>query len=130
MTSVFNEKEYIHYRLNKARETLRDAEILSHEGSWNSSMNRVYYACFYAVLALLSKQSIKTRTHSGVKTQFGLMFIVTGIIDKRWGAFYSDLFALRQKGDYADFIEFDESQLNILIPEARKFIQLIDSLLT
>lgn len=58
------------------------------------------------------------------------MFIVTGIIDKKWGAFYSDLFALRQKGDYADFIEFEEHELNTLIPEAREFILLIDSMLT
>lgn len=44
MTDGFTEGEYIRYRLDKARETLRDAEILSHEGSWNSAMNRVYYA--------------------------------------------------------------------------------------
>jgi uncharacterized protein (UPF0332 family) len=93
-------------------------------------MNRVYYACFYAVLALLLKQNAKTRTHAGVKSQFGLMYITTGIIDKKWGAFYSDIFALRQKGDYADFIEFDEHELNTLIPEAREFIILIGSLLT
>lgn len=130
MNSGFSEDEYILYRLEKAWKTMHDAEILAHEGSWNSAMNRVYYACFYAVLALLSKQNIKTRTHAGVKTQFGLNFIMTGIIDKKWGAFYSDIFALRQKGDYADFIEFEEHELSTLIPEARLFISIIDSLLT
>ncbi|MHC1777471.1 MAG: HEPN domain-containing protein [Lentimicrobium sp.] len=129
MTAGFTENEYIRYRLDKARETLHDAEILAHEGSWNSAMNRLYYACFYAVLALLFKHNIKTRTHAGAKTQFGLMFIMTGIIDKKWGAFYSDIFTLRQKGDYADFIEFDEKELNTLIPEASAFIAIIRSLL-
>lgn len=57
------------------------------------------------------------------------MFIVPGLIDKKWGAFYSDIFTLRQKGDYADFIEFDGHELNTLIPEAREFLLLIDSLL-
>lgn len=130
MTAGFTESGYIRYRLEKARLTLHDAEILAHEGSWNSAVNRVYYACFYAVSALFSKHHIKTRTHSGVKSQFGLMFIMTGLIDKKWGAIYSDIFTLRQKGDYADFIEFDEHELNTLIPEAREFIELIDSLLT
>jgi len=130
MKAGFTEQEYIRYRLEKARETLHDAEILAHEGSWNSAMNRLYYACFYAVLALLFKHDIKTRTHSGVKSQFGLNFIVTGAIEKKWGAFYSDIFALRQKGDYADFIEFEEHELSTLIPEARLFISIIDSLLT
>lgn len=129
MTDGFTQNDYIHYRLDKARQTLHDAEILAHEGSWNSAMNRVYYACFYAVLALLFKHNIKTRTHAGLKTQFGLMFIVPGLIDKKWGAFYSDIFTLRQKCDYADFIEFGEHELNTLIHEAREFILLIDSLL-
>jgi uncharacterized protein (UPF0332 family) len=129
MNAGFTENEYIRYRLDKARQTLHDAKILAHEGSWNSAMNRVYYACFYAILALLFKHSIKTRTHAGVKTQFGLMFILPGLIDKKWGAFYSDIFALRQKGDYVDFIEFDENELNTLIPEAKELIELIDSML-
>jgi uncharacterized protein (UPF0332 family) len=106
---------------------LFDVEILAREGRWNSSMNRLYYACFYAVLALLSKHRILTRTHSGVKTQFDLKFILTGSIEKKWGAFYSDIFALRQKGDYADFIEFNERELLIMIPEAKEFIEIIKS---
>ncbi len=127
MSSQFNHDDYIYFRIKKAEETLFDAEILAREGRWNSSMNRLYYACFYAVLALLSKHRILTRTHSGVKTQFGLKFILTGSIEKKWGAFYSDIFALRQKGDYADFIEFNERELLIMIPEAKEFIEIIKS---
>jgi uncharacterized protein (UPF0332 family) len=129
MTASFTEDDYIGYRINKAWETLHDAEILAHEGSWNSAMNRLYFACFYAALALLFKHNIKTRTHAGVKSQLGHRFIINGVIDKKWGAFYSDIFALRQKGDYADFIEFDEHELKTLIPEASAFISTIQSLL-
>lgn len=95
MSSQFNHDDYIYFRIKKAEETLFDAEILAREGRWNSSMNRLYYACFYAVLALLSKHRILTRTHSGVKTQFGLKFILTGSIEKKMGSLLFRYFCIK-----------------------------------
>jgi uncharacterized protein (UPF0332 family) len=44
-------------RIHRARETLRDAHLLlDQEGSPESVINRSYYAMFYAVLALLTRQ--------------------------------------------------------------------------
>ena len=50
---------YIKYRLQRATETLNDARLPAENGRWNSSINRLYYACFYAVSALLYSQSIE-----------------------------------------------------------------------
>ncbi|MBI3163682.1 MAG: HEPN domain-containing protein, partial [Chloroflexi bacterium] len=42
------------YRLDQARETLLDAQVLyEHERRPASIVNRAYYAMFYATLALL-----------------------------------------------------------------------------
>ena len=46
---TFDQQDLIAYRLERARETLRDAELLFDQGG----MNRAYYAMFYTVLALL-----------------------------------------------------------------------------
>lgn len=62
--------EYIAYRLERAKKTFRDAIALAETQSWNSSINRLYYACFYVVLALFAKHEINSHTHSGVKIQF------------------------------------------------------------
>jgi len=59
-------EDIIAYRLKRARETFEDAEILADHAKWNSSVNRLYYACYYAVIALLLKYGFKTSTHSGV----------------------------------------------------------------
>jgi uncharacterized protein (UPF0332 family) len=64
--------DYIKYRFERAWKTFEDAKSLANLKSWNSSMNRLYYSCFYAVLALFSKHNINSRTHSGVKTQLSL----------------------------------------------------------
>ncbi len=43
----------IQYRLKEADESLKEAEVLLREGmSMRAVMNRMYYAMFYAVLAL------------------------------------------------------------------------------
>ncbi len=66
----FNNIDYINYRIQKAEETFGAAKQLISNGFWNSSINRLYYACFYAVTALLIKDNISAKSHNGVKTQF------------------------------------------------------------
>jgi uncharacterized protein (UPF0332 family) len=120
-------KEYIIYRVNRSLETFDDAKILFREKRWNSCMNRLYYAAFYAVNALLFSIDINSKTHNGVRRMFGKEFIKTGKIDKEYGKLYSNLFGSRNEGDYNDFIEFDEDSVSPYINETEKFIEQIKS---
>lgn len=97
---ISNREEYVNYRFHRAEESYEEALILAKEERWNAVINRLYYACFYAVIALLIKNNISTQTHDGARTQFGLIFVKTGIIDKESGKLFSKLFDYRQKGDY------------------------------
>ena len=60
---------------------------------------------------------------------FGATFVKTGLIPKDLGKFYSDIFDKRQTGDYGDFIDYSEEDLNDLIPSAKDLILKIESLL-
>ena len=75
-------QDLVFYRLARAKETYDDAKILADNKKWNSSINRLYYAAYYTISALLLNNGHKTTTHSGVKTNFSLYFIKTGIIEK------------------------------------------------
>jgi uncharacterized protein (UPF0332 family) len=88
----------------------------------------LYYACFYAVLALFTKHNIESHTHSGAKTQLSLHFVKTGKLEKDDGMLYGDLFDLRQKGDYGDFFDFEEQHINTYIPKVEGFLKKIESL--
>ncbi len=48
----------VHYRINKARETFDEIATLSEHKFWNTAVNRMYYACYYAVSALLIDRNI------------------------------------------------------------------------
>ncbi|VEN75012.1 conserved hypothetical protein [Candidatus Desulfarcum epimagneticum] len=122
-------KDLVNYRLGRAKETIEDAKLMANAGSWNNCVNRLYYACFYAVSALLTQQGLSASKHTGVRSLFNLNFVKTGKIEKKMSRLYNDLFEKRQEGDYVDFVYFSEPQIMPLIPKAEKFIEKIKELL-
>ncbi len=115
-------KNYVNYRIQMSIETLEAAEILIENEKWNSAINRLYYAAYYAISALLVQQEIVTKTHSGVKTQFFLHYIKSGKIKLELGKVFSDLFDSRQKGDYGDFFDFKEEDLKSILAPTKELI--------
>lgn len=117
-----NKADYILYRLKRADEAYDEALFLVQRKSWNTIVNRLYYACFYAVIALLLRNNIKPGTHGGTLNQFSLHFIKTNKIDMEFGTLYSQLFDFRQKGDYGDMFDFKEEQVTPLIEQVSGFL--------
>jgi len=74
--------DLIQYRLGRAQETYDEAVLMKHEKHWNTCANRLYYSCFYAVLALLEKHGFASSKHTGVKSFFNQHFVKTGKISK------------------------------------------------
>lgn len=70
--------DLVKYRLEKARETLEDARVLANASRWNPCMNRLYYACFYAVSALLIQDGLSSSKHMGVRSFFNRYYVKTG----------------------------------------------------
>lgn len=121
--------ELVSYRLQRARETLVDARILADAGRWNPCMNRLYYACFYAVSALLIQEGLSSTKHAGLRSLFNRHFVKTNKVSKDKARFFNDLFERRQEGDYVDFVSFEESQVLPWLPEAEEFVENIADLI-
>lgn len=120
----------ITYRIQRAYETLKEAEVMIRESFYNASVNRMYYACYYATVALLLKFDIQAQTHNGVKTMLGLHFISTGKLPLKIGKTFSTLFEKRQSGDYDDFVYCDREMVEDLYPQVQLFIDSIKEMLT
>ena len=132
MKQSLNEQEIqslVTYRLQRANETLHEADILIENNCFNAAVNRLYYACYYAVIALLIKNHIQALTHDGVKQMFGLHFVTTGKVDRKYSRFYSQLFNDRISGDYDDFLSYDKEMVDSLRPKAEELIQCIKNLI-
>ena len=119
-------EELIRYRRKKARETLEDATILFHSGRLFSALNRIYYALFYEVAALLSTEDLSSGKHTGIRSLFNEHFVKTGRVPVKLGRFYSRMYDFRQKGDYGDFVEFEKEKVKEWLDQASAFIDKMD----
>lgn len=125
----YKSDDYTKYRIQKAKETIAEVEVLIENRFWNTAINRMYYACFYSVCALLASQDVDASTHAGVRQQFGQLFVKTGIIDKNLARHYTNMFEKRHKGDYNDFFDFDETTVKELFPISKNFIEIIEEII-
>ena len=117
------------YRLQRAHDSLEDAHLLADARRWNLCVNRLYYACFYAVSALLIQVHMSSSRHSGVRSLFNRHFVKTGKINADTARIFNDLFQRRQEGDYVDFVRFEESQGRSWMPQAEVFVATVAALL-
>jgi len=124
-----NIKALARYRQERAHETLAEIPHLCELGYYNTATNRLYYACYYAAVALLTKHRIPTNTHAGVKTMLGLHFVSKGLLSKESGRAFSNLYNSRQRGDYDDFVYATLEEVEELYPKAQTFIEEVDVLL-
>ena len=118
-----NVSDVVAYRTARARETLDEAQVMADSMHWNACVNRLYYACFYAVTALLASREIEASRHSMVRSFFNRDFVKTGIFPRELATVYNDLFETRRESDYEDFFSSDPSTVQSWIPLAAAFVE-------
>ena len=85
--------EIVKYRIEKAYRTYQEAVGSIENGYVETAANRLYYAAYYAVSALLISYKYEASTHNGVIQMFGKVFLrnnrlTLGFSLKSVGSFY------------------------------------------
>ncbi len=119
----------VKYRLERANESIKAAQLLFENKLLIPAMNRIYYSMFYSVQALLVLDEKAFSKHGQVKGYFNKEFIKSGIFPKEIGKLFNTVFEYRQKFDYVDLLVPEEELISDYILEARKFIDQISSFL-
>jgi len=122
-------EELLRYRMEQAYETLREGEILFGEAALRGTINRAYYAMFYAVLALLATKQLGTSKHSGVISLFDREFVKTGIFPRELSRTLHLAFDRRQTHDYGELITLDTQIVEETLTNAKIFVVSIESYL-
>ena len=115
--------DLVSIQIEKGKEKLDAAKVLLREGFIDDAISRAYYGVFHAASAVLLAEGITVDSHSALKTMFGLHFIKTGKIDKKYGRWLNRLKDERENGDYDIFTSFDREDAENSITEAEEFIQ-------
>jgi len=122
-------KQVVDYRIDKSLRTLDDAKKVIDMQMWTTGANRLYYAVYYAVSALLITNGMNAKTHEGIIRMFNLCFVNTGKIDKELARQYNLLFTMRLTGDYGDCFDLQEADVKPMLQPAEILINKVISLI-
>jgi hypothetical protein len=115
--------------LERADQAMASAELELGAGHTRFAVNRLYYACFYAVTALLLQEGKQFPRHSGLIGEFNRSFVKTGRVEAQAGKVLQGLFQDRQEADYMPTAEFSGQQVASRLVQARRFLDAIRSLI-
>jgi len=115
----------VSYWWEKAEASLLSAERELDAGALVFSINRLYYALYYAVSAVLLRKEFTFSKHSGVRAAFHREIIKTGLMDTEWGRLYDQLFEDRHEGDYVALTDFDKLYVEEKIIQCRQFLLIL-----
>ena len=95
--------ELSRYRIQEAKNSLKVAEHCLKEDLYKDSINRSYYAAFYAIKAVLALGTIDFKRHKDVVAYFNKEYVATNVFPRELGKRLGMLKQLREKSDYDDF---------------------------
>lgn len=107
----------------KAREEIQVARDLLKDNHYDAAVSRAYYACFYAIHALLAEQGVEAASHKQTGIEFRRLFIKTGKLDKRYSDILEELSSSRMDADYDAFSVLDQEMTSSLLEQAENFVQ-------
>ena len=103
------------YRLEQAEEAaISDAELLLNEARYRATVNRLYYACFYAATAALLVYRQQYSKHSAVIAFFDKTFIKSGILPREYSRTLHEAYNERQEDEYTPLAEPDPESPYVL----------------
>lgn len=115
----------VNLEMEKAKRTFDDMSFCMQEGKWEVASNRLYYALFHALSALLISDGYNVKSHRGTLALFGEHYVRTGIFERKDGSLLSDLVIMRDNADYNCFFEANEEKLLPYIEPTRQLISKI-----
>ena len=115
--------EVVSYRIQRANEAIDDAQADLDQGRFNSASNRVYYAMFYAALALLATRDLSSSRHSGVIALFHENFVKVGAFPRELAHYLGRALEMRSNTDYRIMPPPEPAQLREMLDNARSFVK-------
>lgn len=129
MTTENIKEQVIKYWLEKADEAIESAHDDFNAKRFSFAVSRAYYACFYALTAVLLKKDEKFSKHSGVRSALHRSLVKTGRISPALGELYDLLFENRHRADYQELVKFEQEQVKKYLTNAIVFIDKMKELL-
>jgi len=111
--------------IDKAEEAYDVGVMALVNGKLISAVNRLYYAAFYGVTALLQIRGQTYVKHTAVRAALHRDLVRPGTVPVEFGELFDRLFKDRQDGDYRPETRFESEEIGLLAEQTRTFIQFV-----
>lgn len=130
MDEEINVNAFAKYRLERAKEDLRDSELLYKNNRLLTANNRAYYAIFHAIRAILALERTDFKKHKDVLAYFNQHYIKTEIFPKMMGRRINQAKDIREDSDYDDDYIPTNEETKVQMETARELIKLVEEYLS
>lgn len=113
------------YRLVQSGESFQAAEYCYEKELYRDSLNRSYYAAFYAVKSVLALEGVDFKRHKDAVAYFNQHYVKDGTISRDIGRKLGRLKQYREEGDYGDFNVISETEAKEQMDAAADIIDAI-----
>jgi uncharacterized protein (UPF0332 family) len=114
--------------IEKAKESLQAAQILSDESMYGFAASRAYYSMFYVAQAFLLGEGLTFSSHAAVIGTFGKEFAKKNRLPAKFHRYLIDASQIRTEGDYSTARKVTAGEAFEAITQAEEFIQLANRL--
>ena len=124
--SVDTQREEVSLYIENAHEMLKAAHLMLDNDFYTSTINRAYYAIFYAANALLATKKMSQGKHTRVISAFRQHFIKTGVFLPEFSQIYGRALEDRHESDYEMGTEITREVAEANLVGAERFVQEIE----
>lgn len=117
------------YRMQSAKESLEVARECYENAHYKDSINRSYYAAFYAIKAVLALEGKDFKRHKDVVAYFNQIYVATGEVPREYGRNLAQLQQKREKSDYDDFYIASMEEANGQLEKAKSLVACVQKYL-
>lgn len=111
--------------IEKAYRLYGQALIMQASEQWDGMANRLYYAVFHAVSALLIHDRHEVNTHKGSHVLFAQYYVKIGVLPKKYGELYRTMEKMREESDYNCTYDEEADVLQENLAPAKEMIDTI-----
>lgn len=122
------DNDLVNFKLTQARDSLEQAQsLMTANMDLDLVTNNVFYAMFYAVLALLQKRKVPVSTQNVTIDAFDREFVQTGLFDWRFSDALHRAFEIQKACTREDHQTVARKDIDDLLPLAEEFLLAAES---
>jgi uncharacterized protein (UPF0332 family) len=124
--NIFGRRQETLLYLQRAKRMIEVAELTQQSGFFISTVNRAYFAFFYAASAALSSQGMAHREHDGAFYGFEEYFVRRGLIEESFGELYGRILDACKLADFEIREVTTAERGQSAIEDARRFVSRVE----